>query len=500
MIRGSRPGEGAGKKASELSNTQSSAVSTQKAGAAARRSAVRDMTEGSPLKLILGFAIPMLLGTLFQQLYSMADTIIVGRFLGVDALAAVGSTGAVNFLVNGFVIGVCSGFAIPVSQQFGAGDHVNMRRYTANIVWLGLVIAAVLTAFVSMFTRQILTAMQTPGELMDRAYLYILIVFLGIPATFLYNATASVIRALGDARTPVYFLILASVVNIVLDCVLVGLFGFDVNGPALATVFSQALSGFLCLVYMYKNIPILRFRKGETALSAHHCMILCAMGIPMGLQYSVTAIGSVVLQTAVNTLGAAAVAAMAAGQKIHMFFACVFDALGVTMATWSGQNLGAGKVDRITEGVWTATKLGCVYGVAAFGIMLAFGGVIPLLFIDASNTEVIQMTHTYLIWTSLFYWSLTIVNVWRFAIQGMGWSGFSILSGVMEMIARTVAGFAGVPLFGFTAVCFASPLAWVLANLFLVPAFYHCTAKAKKLLKIRKEESVKEHRTAHSFA
>ena len=496
MIRVRRPGKGAGKKASELSNT----VNIHKSGAAMRRSAVRDMTEGNPLRLILGFAIPMLLGTLFQQLYSMADTIIVGRFLGVDALAAVGSTGAVNFLVNGFVIGVCSGFAIPVSQQFGAGDHVNMRRYAANIIWLGIVIAAVLTGFVSLFTRQILTVMQTPEELMDRAYLYILIVFLGIPATFLYNATASVIRALGDARTPVYFLILASVVNVVLDCVLVGIFGFDVNGPALATVFSQALSGLLCLVYMYKSIPILHFRKGETKLSAHHCVILCAMGIPMGLQYSVTAIGSVVLQTAVNTLGAAAVAAMAAGQKIHMFFACVFDALGVTMATWSGQNLGAGKVDRITEGVWTATKIGCVYGVAAFGIMLAFGGIIPLLFIDAANAEVIHMTHTFLIWTSLFYWSLTIVNVWRFAIQGMGWSGFSILSGVMEMIARTIVGFIGVPMFGFIAVCFASPLAWVFANCFLVPAFYHCTAKARKMLKIRKEEEAAERGTAHSFA
>ncbi len=450
-------------------------------------SPVRDMTSGNPLSLILAFAVPMLMGTLFQQFYSMVDTIIVGKFLGVDALASVGSTGAVNFMVNGFVIGVTAGFAIPVAQQFGAQNYRNMRKYVANTIWLTIGFSVVMTAVIGALTWKILVWMRTPENIIQGAYNYIFIIFLGIPVTYLYNLTASIIRALGDSKTPVYFLILSSLVNIVLDYISINFLGMGVAGPACATVISQGLSGILCVLYMKKKFTILHFQKGEMEFDGRMCLNLCNMGIPMGLQYSITAIGSVILQTAVNTLGSVAVASVTAGQKVSMFFCCVFDALGGTMATYAGQNVGAGKIDRIISGVKAATILGSIYAVVAFAVLFFFGGYIPLLFVDADQTLVIHQAHLFLIFNSLFYIALVFVNVWRFCIQGMGYSAFAILAGVCEMFARSMIGFVGVPKFGYIAVCFASPLAWVCADCFLIPAFYHCIGRLRRMLNKEKK-------------
>lgn len=449
------------------------------------RQKIQDMTSGSPMRLILGFALPMLLGTLFQQFYSMADTIIVGRFLGVKALAGVGSTGAVNFMVNGFVIGMCSGFAIPVSQRFGARDYADMRRFVANMIWLTVLFSVIVTGVVVFLTKHILTWMSTPEEIFPYAYQYILIIFIGIPATYLYNATASVIRALGDAKTPVFFLILTSLINILLDYLSIVHWGFHVNGPAIATVAAQMVSGVLCLFYMKKKFPLLTFEREETRFDSGKCKILLAMALPMGLQYSITAIGSVILQSAVNTLGAIAVASMTAGHKIALFCCSVFDALGVTMATYAGQNAGAGKLNRIREGVFAATKLGAIYAVFISAVLILFGDRIPLLFVDAGETEVIHNAHLFLIGNSVFYISLVIVNVWRFTIQGMGYSFFAVFAGVFEMVARILAGFIGVPRWGFAVACIASPMAWIFADIFLIPAFFHCMKRMEKLLSVR---------------
>ncbi|MDO5416107.1 MAG: MATE family efflux transporter [Lachnospiraceae bacterium] len=441
---------------------------------------IKDMTTGNPTKLILGFAVPMLLGMLFQQFYSMVDTVIVGKSLGVEALAAVGSTGAINFMINGFVIGVCSGFAIPVAQRFGAQDYKDMRKFVANAGWMSVIFAAVMTVAISFLTWDILVWMQTPENIIQGAYDYILFIFIGIPATFLYNMLAGIIRSLGDSKTPVYFLIFSSIVNIILDLFFILVMGTGVEGAAYATVISQALSGILCLLYMKSRFHILKMEKDEIPLSGRHVVILCNMGIPMGLQYSITAIGSVVIQTAINGLGSVAVASVTAGQKVAMLFCCPFDALGGTMATYAGQNVGAKKLKRIEDGVKSATIIGSVYAVAACAIMYFFGGVIPLLFVDASETLVIRQAHQFLTINGLFYVALVFVNVWRFAIQGLGYSVFAILAGVCEMAARAFVGFAMVPFFGYTAVCFASPLAWLCADCFLVPAFRHCIRRLRK--------------------
>ena len=443
------------------------------------KSEIRDMTTGSPFRLILGFAVPMLMGLLFQQFYSMVDTIIVGKYLGVSALASVGSTSSINFMIIGFCTGVCSGFSIPVAQRFGAGDHHGLRCFVANAGWLSAIFSAVMTIIVCFLCMDILRWMDTPDDIIQGAYDYIFIIFAGIPVTYLYNILAGIIRSLGDSRTPVYFLLLSSVINIFLDLFTILVMGMGVEGAAYATVISQAISGVLCFLYMRSHFPILRMTREERKFNLRMAKILCGIGIPMGLQYSITAIGSVILQTAVNGLGSLYVAAISAGNKLTLFFTCPFDALGATMATWAGQNVGAGKIDRVKEGVKYALLIGCVYAVAAFVILTLFSKYLALLFLDADEVSTIGNVSLFLFGNSLFYIALVFVNVVRFSIQGMGFSTFAILAGVFEMFARTFAGMCLVPIFGYPAACFASPMAWIAADIFLIPAFLHCIKRLK---------------------
>lgn len=442
----------------------------------------RDMTQGSPLKLILGFALPMLLGLLFQQFYSMVDTIIVGKWLGVDSLAAVGSTGSINFMIIGFCMGVCNGFAIPVAQRFGSKDYVSLRKFVANSVWVSAFLAIVMTIAVCMLCMPILRLMNTPDNIIDEAYSYIFVIFLGIPVTYLYNLLSGIIRSLGDSKTPVYFLILSSIINIILDIVSIGLLNMGVAGPALATVISQGISGVLCLLYIYKKFEILHISKSEWRIDWSHILTLLYMGLPMGLQYSITAIGSVILQTSVNGLGSQAVAAVTAGSKMSMFFCCPFDALGGTIATFAGQNVGAKQPERVDRGIKAAVLIGFVYSLAACAILVFFGDTIALLFLDADETTILSNVHKLVCANSAFYMALTLVNVVRFCIQGMGYSAFAIIAGVCEMTARAIMGFGLVPLLGFNAVCFANPLAWIMADAFLVPAYLICRRRLRKML------------------
>ena len=448
------------------------------------KSEIRDMTTGSPFRLILGFAVPMLMGLLFQQFYSMVDTIIVGKYLGVSALASVGSTSSINFMIIGFCTGVCSGFSIPVAQRFGAGDHHGLRCFVANAGWLSAIFSAVMTIIVCFLCMDILRWMDTPDDIIQGAYDYIFIIFAGIPVTYLYNILAGIIRSLGDSRTPVYFLLLSSVINIFLDLFTILVMGMGVEGAAYATVISQAISGVLCFLYMRSHFPILRMTREERKFNLRMAKILCGIGVPMGLQYSITAIGSVILQTAVNGLGSLYVAAISAGNKLTLFFTCPFEALGATMATWAGQNVGAGKIDRVKEGVKYALLIGCVYAVAAFVILTLFSKYLALLFLDADEVSTIGNVSLFLFGNSLFYIALVFVNVVRFSIQGMGFSTFAILAGVFEMFARTFAGMCLVPIFGYPAACFASPMAWIAADIFLVPAFLHCIKKLKKMFSV----------------
>lgn len=442
---------------------------------------IKDMTKGSPMKLILGFSIPLLFGFLFQQFYSMVDTVIVGRFLGKENLAAVGATGAVNFLIIGFCMGVCSGFSIPISHKFGAGDYLGLRKVVANCIWLTVAFAVVMTVLTTSLCRPILVVMKTPANILDAAYSYIWVIFLGIPVTFLYNMTSGVIRALGDSKTPVIFLVMSSFINIGLDLFFIVNLQWGVQGAAWATVISQGISGLCCLLFMIRKFEILRIRRDEWAPNRHLMGSLCGMGIPMGLQYSITAIGSVILQSATNTLGSDAVAAVTAAGRIGGFLACPFDAMGSTMATYGGQNVGAGKLDRIGQGLKSCIFLGAGYSVIALCISIFFGRPLATLFLDASEMAIINNVRFFMIITTSFYFPLALVNIIRFMIQGVGFPTFAILAGVFEMLARALAGFVLVPAIGFTGSCLGSPIAWVFADAFLIPAYFH----VKKVLQKR---------------
>ncbi len=443
----------------------------------------KDMTSGNPLKLIIGFAIPMFLGMLFQQFYSMVDTVIVGKFLGVGPLAGVGSTSSLNFLVIGFCTGVCNGFAIPVSQMFGAKRDSELRRFVANSAWLCVIFSVVITTAIVACCRPLLTLMHTPEDIFAYAYVYIVIIFLGIPTTFLYNVTAAIIRSLGDSRSPVVFLAIASGINIVLDIVFIVAFHMGVAGPALATVISQGISGLLSLFYMKKKFEILRISKEEWKMRGSYMKTLCYMGIPMGLQYSVTAIGTLVIQAAINGFGSMTVAGVTAAQRINAFISCPIEAIGATMAPYSGQNMGAGKLDRVGKGLRDASLLGFVISAVLFVFVLLTGKQLSLLFLDTADAQVVAYSYQFLVFTAAGYCLLVLVNAVRFTIQGMGFSVFAITSGVLEMIARSLAGLVVVPLIGYTGICLAHPMAWIFADAFLIPAFFYCKKKIVGLYK-----------------
>jgi len=438
---------------------------------------VKDMTNGSPSKHILGFAVPMLFGMLFQQFYNLVDTIIVGKTLGVEALAGVGATGSINFMIIGFCMGVCNGFVIPVAQCFGAKKPADLRKYVFNGYICSIVFAILLTLASVIFCRRILIIMNTPADIIDHAYNYIVVIFIGIPTVFLYNMVSGVIRSLGDSKTPVVFLVLSSIINVVLDFFLILVCKMGVAGAGWATVTSQLISGLTCLIYMYKKYDILKGDKSERVLDRRFITNLCMNGVPMGLQYSITAIGSTILQAAVNTLGSTYVAAMTAGSKMFNFTCCPFDALGSTMATYAGQNVGAAKIKRLGQGVRSAMIIGSVYSVLSLIALYFTTDYIALLFVNASETTIIALTRQFILASACFYIPLTGVNVVRFCIQGMGFSVFAISAGILEMIGRAFAAIILIPSIGFMGACLASPIAWIAADAFLFPAFIHCAKK-----------------------
>ena len=448
------------------------------------RSAVKDMTQGSPVRLVLGFAGPLLFGFLFQQLYSFVDTAIVGRYMGAEALAAVGSTGSLNFLILGFCMGICSGFSIPIAQAFGAKDETELRRYVMHSVYLCAVISILMALVTGLLCPTLLRLMDTPEEILGSAVSYIQLIFFAIPVTVTYNMAGGVMRSLGDSKTPVMFLMMAALLNIVLDVTFILVFHMGVRGAALATVISQLASGLGCVIVLIKRYPILRMTRDDRKYRPFFAHQLLGMGIPFGLQYSITAIGSVMLQTSVNGLGTIAVAAVTAGSKLSAFFACVIDALASTMATFVGQNVGARKLDRIDQGLRATSVIGIAYCLAATAVIWLWGDRLVGLFIDAKEAQVIALAHQFIKVNSSIYIMLLFVNIVRFSIQGMGFTKLAMFAGLAEMVARTLVAVILVPLFGFTAACFANPAAWVAADLFLFPCYARCMRVLRQRMRV----------------
>ena len=437
------------------------------------RSMTRDLTEGKPMRLVLSFAAPLLFGMLFQQFYSFVDTAIVGRYLGAEKLAAVGATGSVNFLVLGLCLGFCSGFSIPIAQAFGAKNEHEVRRSVWHAAVLSAVLSLVFGLAATLGCKPLLRLMNTPEEILDSSAAYIRIIFAAIPCTVLYNMAGGILRSLGDSKTPVVFLILASLVNIVLDLFLIIVCGMDVAGAAVATAVSQLIAGVGCLAVIIRRFPILKLTKADRKFSLKRGRSMLGIGLPMGLQFSITAIGSVMVQWSVNGLGVNAVAAISAAVKLSMFFACVFDALASTMATFAGQNTGARKLDRVGEGLVAAARIGIVYCALAFGVVMLFGDRLLGLFIDGGqNAEVMALGFQYLKINASMYIPLLFVNILRLCIQGMGFTRVAMFAGLSEMLARTAVALWVVPVAGFTGACLANPAAWIMADLFLFPCYF----------------------------
>ena len=419
-----------------------------------------DLTVGHPLKQILLFALPLVFGTMFQQLYSFADTVIVGRCLGIDALAAVGATYSLHFLILGFVQGACVGFGIPLAQSFGAGEKRELHRFLWKGFWVGSFFSVLLTVGTVILAAPLMAAMNTPENIFSMGVSYIRILFLGIPASILYNYSASVLRALGDSRHPFYFLLFSSILNVVLDYVFITDFHTGVEGAAAATVISQLVSGLLNTWWMFRRMELIEIRREDMSLSFRHIRKLCIIGLPMGVEYSVSAVGAILLQDAINILGSGAVAAQTAGEKIRQMFTLPMESIGMAMATYAGQNFGAGRMDRIKRGIRDGIVIQALYCAVVWVILLLMKGILVQLVLGSGSIQVARNAEKYLMICSCLFLLHGLLMIFRNVLQGMGYAGHAVLSGIWELAGRGLGGWIAVSGAGFTAVCFANPMAW----------------------------------------
>lgn len=438
----------------------------------------KSMVSGKPLSLMLQFATPLLLGNLLQQTYNIIDAAIVGQILGDKALAGVGASSSIQFLFLGFCMGCCAGFGVPVAKYFGANDMHKMRKYIFNGAVLTGIIAIVVTVICSVGCNQILHLLSVPQDIYDKAYSYLIVIFLGIPFTLMYNYLSSVLRSLGDSRTPFMFLAFSAVLNIFLDLFCILVLKWGCAGAAIATITAQAVSGILCLVYIFKKVQVMHLETQDRIVESSAVKELLIMGIPTGLQFSITAIGSMVMQSANNGLGSVYVSGFTAGMRIKQFTMCPFDAFATAASVFCSQNLGAGQAKRIKQGLLQAIAVAVGYGLIAGLIMIFFGRPLSMIFVKKSAVDVLDASAKYLRCMGFFYWSLGILNVARMVTQGLGYSGRAIFSGVTEMAARIIVSLGFVGTFGFTAICFADQTAWVTATIYILPTCLYCVKKS----------------------
>ena len=431
------------------------------------------MTTGSPMKIIFNFTLPIFIGNVFQQFYNMADAVIVGKFVGNKALAAVGSTGTIMFLIYGFVVGMTAGFTVLTAQKFGAGDMPAMRRTVVGASFLSLVVGLVLTAAFMVFMKPWLVLMHTPEDIFADAYAYIMIISAGILAQMLYNLLASILRALGNSKVPLYFLILAALLNIVLDLVLIIVFHMGAAGAAVATVISQGISGVLCLFYIIRKVPLLRLTRDDRHLSGDLLRTQIRIGIPMALQYSITAVGTMMVQSALNILGSTLVAAYTAAGKIEQIVTQAYVAMGTTMATYGAQNMGAGDVSRIRQGFKASTIIGVIYAIVSAALVMTVGKYMTYLFVSEDVALIMDSVNTYLICVGIFFIPLAIVNIYRNGIQGLGYGLLPMMAGVAELVGRGAVAVIAAGRKSYLGVCLASPAAWILASLLLIGMYYY---------------------------
>ena len=432
----------------------------------------KDMTSGKPIKLIWNFTIPLLIGNLFQQLYNMADTFIVGRTIGVHALASVGSTGSIIFLILGFANGLTAGLAIPLAQRYGAKNYSGVKRSFYVSILISTVVAILLTILSMVFCRQILEIMQTPVEIIDGAYDYLMVIFAGIFSSMAFNLLSNIFRSIGDAKTPLYFLVIACIMNIILDIVFIAGFGTGVEGAGYATVLSQIFSALACILYIWKKIPILRLNSKDFVAKSLDVKEHIRISFPMAFQSSIIAIGAIIIQITLNQLGATAVAAYTAAQKIDQVAILPMMSFGVTMATFVAQNYGAKKYDRIWRGVRDCIKLSLTFAISVGIILNLFSPIFIRAFVGVGHEEVVELGAIYFITNGTMYSLLSLLFIYRYTLQGVGKTFTPTVAGIMELCMRAFAAVVLSNLYGYTGATMANPLAWLGSLIPLMIAYY----------------------------
>lgn len=442
-----------------------------------------DMTVGNPTKLIVKFIIPLLIGNIFQQFYSMVDSIIVGRYVGIAALGGIGLTGSINFLILGFAMGLTSGFAIPIAQSFGANDYKRMRHYVMMSIYLCIMWSVGITIVSSLSLKPLLILMETPEANFQYAYDYMIIILLGMFTNVAYNMTSGILRSLGDTKTPLIFLIIASALNIILDLVFILKFNMGVSGAAYATVISQGISALLCVIFISKKFSVLKIKKEDLPYNQKSANHLIKIGFPMAAQFSVTAIGSVLLQSSVNKLGDIAVAGYSVSSKVEQLAIQPSTTLGVAAATYTGQNFGAGKIDRIRDGIRKTVIIGIIISLICTGIIYFFGNPLINMFMTegADKLEVIRLSRQYLNWASCFFIPLMLLIVYRSAIQGLGDGVIPMFGGIVELVGRVSVAMLLAPALGFLGISLACPAAWSGGAILLMPAYFYKIRKIEKI-------------------
>lgn len=432
----------------------------------------REMTTGKPSKILLDFTIPIFIGNVFQQFYSMADTVIVGKFVGNTALAAVGACGTLTFLIIGFLMGMTAGFTVVTAQHYGAGNQKAMRQSVASASLLSLIVSVILTVLSMALMRNILDWMNTPSDMYGQAYAYIMVICGGIVAQVLYNLLAGILRAIGDSKRPLYFLILAALLNIVLDLVFIMVFHMGAAGAAFATVISKGVSGLLCLFYIVKYVPDLHLCREDWKPDWSLMKWQMKIGFPMAFQYSITAIGAIVVQSALNVFGSIAVAGYSAAVKIEQVVTQAYIALGTAMSTYCAQNMGAGKIWRVRQGFRSATWMGEIYAVLTGVLVFFWGKSMTTLFVSENVKEITAYVDIVLKCGAASFVFLAVVNIYRNGIQGMGYGLLPMTAGIAELAGRCLAAVGASHFGSYLGICLASPVAWVMAAGLLLGMYF----------------------------
>lgn len=429
---------------------------------------MKELTSGNPAKVIFAFSVPIIIGNLFQQLYSMIDTIIVGRTIGVDAIAALGSTSYISTLIIGFMSGLTNGFSIITARHYGAGDNVKMRRSVAGTIIIGLAVSAVLTVASIFFIKPFMHLLNTPADIFDEAYSYISVTLFFMVTAMLYNMSAGVLRAVGDSITPLVFLIISSAMNVGLDILFIAKFGMGVSGAAYATIISQAVSFILCCVYIVIRFPYLIPKVEEFKITWAEVWELFSMGLSLALMFSLVEVGSLILQRAINNFGTQTIAAHTAARKISSILMLPYTAFGSACATYCSQNIGAGRPDRAGKGVKSSIVMAWVWSAAAVIIGYVFSPYIVSWIAGTDEQYIVDLASKYMRVNTPFYFVLAVLIVLRSSLQGLGRKAVPVASSIIEMVGKAVIAFTAAPALGYFGVMISEPIVWIFMTILLI--------------------------------